>query len=166
MATALNELFAEGVGGDVRVLLETTAAQGTCLGGTFEELNALLGLVRYPERVGICVDTCHLFAAGYDLRTPEAYAATFDGLISAVGLPQIRAFHLNDSQGGLGSHLDRHAELGAGQIGTAGFGLLVNDPRFLALPMVLETPKTDDGAADRRNLALLRELRLTTAQEI
>jgi deoxyribonuclease-4 len=141
------------------VLLETTAGQGTCLGGTFEELAWLLERIDYPERVGICVDTCHIFAAGYDFRTPEGYAAVFDQLIDHVGLERIRAFHLNDSKGALGSHLDRHMAIGEGQIGLDGFRLLVNDARFAGLPMVLETPKGEDESEDRRNLATLRSLK-------
>lgn len=158
-AQALNRLFADGIGGDTMVLLETTAGQGTCLGAQFEELAWLLDNVSHPERVGVCVDTCHIFAAGYDFRTPEGYAAVFDRLISLVGSDRIKAFHLNDSKGDLGSHLDRHAAIGEGQIGLEGFRLLVNDPRFCDLPMVLETPKDEDGAADIHNLTVLRSLR-------
>ncbi len=163
-AKALNELFAAGTGSPTQVLLETTAGQGTCLGGSFEELARLLDLLDYPERVGVCVDTCHLFAAGYDFRDPKSYAATFDRLVALLGLERIQAFHVNDSQGVLGSHLDRHAGLGEGQLGLEAFRLLVNDPRFASLPMVLETPKGPDGAEDRRNLALLRSLRSGQAQ--
>jgi deoxyribonuclease IV len=158
-AEALNRLLAEGVGGDTMVLLETTAGQGTCLGGRFEELAWLLEHVSYPERIGVCVDTCHIFAAGYDFRTPEGYAAVFDRLISLIGSDRIKAFHLNDSKGQLGSHLDRHTAIGEGEIGVEGFRLLVNDPRFMELPMVIETPKEPDESADIRNLTLLRSLR-------
>ncbi len=158
-ADALNRLFADGVGGPTMVLLETTAGQGTALGGRFEELAWLLEHVAYPNRMGICVDTCHIFAAGYDVRTAEGYAAVFDRLIDLVGLEQIKAFHLNDSKGTLGGHLDRHAAIGDGEIGLDGFRLLINDARFVGLPMVLETPKSDDGAEDLRNLATLRSLR-------
>ena len=158
-AEALNRLCGEGVGGDTMVLLETTAGQGTCLGGVFEEIADLIGRLTHPERVGVCLDTCHLFAAGYDLRTPESYAATMTQLATVIGLDRVRAVHVNDSQGGLGSHLDRHAALGEGQLGVEAFRSLVNDARLRDVPMVLETPKTDDGAADRQNLALLRSLR-------
>jgi deoxyribonuclease IV len=158
-AEALNRLLAEGVGGETMVLLETTAGQGTCLGGRFEELAWLLENVAYPERIGVCVDTCHIFAAGYDFRTPEGYAAVFDRLIGLIGSQRIKAFHLNDSKGKLGSHLDRHTGIGEGEIGVEGFRLLVNDPRFWELPMVIETPKEPDDSADIRNLTLLRSLR-------
>lgn len=164
---ALNRLFADGVGGSTMVLLETTAGQGTTLGGRFEELAWLLDHLTYPERVGICVDTCHIFAAGYDVRTPEGYAAVFDRLVDLVGMERIKAFHLNDSKGTLGGHLDRHAPIGEGEIGLEGFRLLVNDPRFAGLPMVLETPKSDkpdDPTEDLRNLATLRSLRAPTNQ--
>jgi deoxyribonuclease IV len=155
---ALNRLFADGVGGETTVLLENTAGQGSCLGGRLEELAWMLERLSHPERVGVCIDTCHLFAAGYDIRTPEGYHATFDRLISLLGSERIKAFHLNDSQGKLGSHLDRHAAIGQGQIGMDGFALLINDPRFESLPMILETPKEPEGA-DVRNLTLLRSLR-------
>jgi deoxyribonuclease-4 len=158
VATAVNRLFEAGHGGNVKLLLETTAGQGTCLGGRLEELAEILDLLRHPEHVAICADTCHLFAAGYNLSTPEGYTATFDGMIELVGLDQIRAFHLNDSKGTLGSHLDRHEAIGEGQIGLEGFRQLINDSRFCGLPMVLETPKGKDGAEDMRNLATLRGL--------
>jgi deoxyribonuclease-4 len=119
----------------------------------------LLEQISHIRRICICVDTCHIFAAGYDFRTAEGYAAVFDRLLSLVGSDRIKAFHLNDSQGKLGSHLDRHAAIGEGQIGLEGFRLLVNDPRFDQLPMVLETPKDADGTADRHNLSILHSLR-------
>ncbi len=156
---ALNQLFADGVGGSTVVLLETTAAQGTTLGGRFEELAWLLQhTAAFPDRIGVCVDTCHIFAAGYDFRTPDGYAAVFDRLIELVGMDQIKAFHLNDSKGTLGGHLDRHAAIGEGEIGLDGFRSLLNDARFAGLPMVLETPKGEDDSEDRRNLATLRAL--------
>ena len=163
VAAALDRLFAEGTGGDVTVLLETTAGQGTCLGGTFEELAHMLELLRHRERAAVCVDTCHIFAAGYDFREPEAYASTFERFHELIGLERIKAFHLNDSKGGSGSRLDRHEAIGDGQIGLEGFRHLVSDPRFLHVPMVLETPKgkdNKDNTEDIRNLATLRRLRL------
>lgn len=157
-AAALNRLFAEGVGGDTVVLLETTAGQGSALGNRFEHLARLFELVPYPARLGVCLDTCHVFAAGYDIRTPEAYAATFAEFDRLVGLQQIRCFHLNDSQKDLGSRVDRHAGIGQGCIGLEAFRLLVNDRRFAAVPKIIETPKGDDMAEDVENLALLRSL--------
>lgn len=158
VTAALNRLFAEGVGQGVTVLLETTAGQGSHLGHRFEQIAALINASAHPERLGVCVDTCHIFAAGYDLRTPETYAATIAALDHIVGLERVKAFHLNDSQKDLGSRVDRHAHIGEGCIGLEAFRLLVNDPRFVTLPGVLETPKEDDLADDIRNLATLRGL--------
>jgi deoxyribonuclease IV len=143
----------------VRVLLETTAGQGTTLGGTFEDLARLIGSIRHSERVGVCVDTCHMYAAGYDITTAEGCHRTRDQLIGLVGRDTIQAFHLNDSQGKLGSHLDRHAAIGDGEIGLEGFRALVNDQRFWNTPMILETPKGEEPAEDIRNLTTLRGLR-------
>jgi deoxyribonuclease IV len=162
-AEALNRLFDEGVGATgagpgVLVLLETTAGQGTCLGYRFEHLARLAELVRQPERLAVCVDTCHLLASGYDIRTPEACAATFDEFDRVIGIDRIKAFHLNDSQKDLGSRVDRHTHIGAGCVGLEGFRAIVNDPRFAELPMILETPKGDDLAEDIENLAKLRGL--------
>ncbi len=142
----------------VRVLLETTAGQGTTLGSRFEEIAFILSNSRFGHRLGVCFDTCHVFAAGYDLRTPEAYEATMAEFGRLIGLDRLHWFHLNDSKGRLGSHLDRHQHIGQGEIGLAGFALLVNDPRFSKHPMVLETPKGLDLEEDRRNLATLRGL--------
>lgn len=157
-AVALRQLFGEGAGGDTMVLLETTAGQGSTLGYRFEHLARLFELVPHHHRLGVCVDTCHIFAAGYDIRTPEAYVATFAELDRLVGLEHVRCFHLNDSQRHLGSCVDRHAHIGQGCIGLEGFRLLVNDPRFADLPMLIETPKGDDMAEDIVNLGLLRSL--------
>lgn len=157
-ADALNRLFEAGVGGETMVLLETTAGQGSSLGNRFEHLARLFELVPHHNRMGICVDTCHIFAAGYDIRTPETYTATFAELDRLVGLERVKAFHLNDSQKDLGSRVDRHSHIGQGCIGLEAFRLLVNDPRFHSLPMIIETPKGDDMAEDVENLALLRSL--------
>lgn len=157
-AVALNRLFEAGVGGDTMVLLETTAGQGSCLGHRFEQLARLFELVPHHDRLGVCVDSCHIFAAGYDIRTPETYAATFAEFDRVIGLDRVRCFHLNDSQKDLGSRVDRHSHIGQGCIGLEGFRLLVNDPRFTQLPMIIETPKGDDMAEDVENLSLLRSL--------
>ena len=148
-----------GTGKQVMVLLETTAGQGTNLGASFEELATIIAASAHPEQLGICYDTCHTFAAGYDIRTPKAYAetmATFDRLL---GLERLRFFHLNDAMKGLGSRIDRHTHIGRGEIGLEGFRNLINDPRFANHPMVLETPKSEDLHEDRENLELLRSLR-------
>jgi deoxyribonuclease-4 len=158
VGAALDRLFAEGAGAGVTVLIETTAGQGTHLGYRFEHLARLIEGSAHPERLGLCVDTCHIFAAGYEIRTPEGYEATFAELDRLVGLERVRAFHVNDSQKDFGSRVDRHAHIGAGQIGPEAFRMLVNDPRFADRPMVLETPKGDDLQDDIKNLATLRGL--------
>lgn len=148
----------EGTPGDTVVLLETTPGSGSCLGASFEELAELLRLVDVPERTGVCLDTCHVWAAGYDLRTD--YEGVVARLEATVGLDRIRLFHLNDSVGGLGSRRDRHAGIGEGALGLETFRSLLRDPRFARVPKLLETPKGDDALrADRRNLARLRRLR-------
>ena len=142
----------------LNVLLETTAGMGTALGSRFAELGWLLGRSRYAHNLGVCIDTCHIFAAGYDLRDPAAYERTMDELEREVGLARVHFVHLNDSKKGLGSRVDRHEHIGRGEIGDEGFRLLLNDPRFAYHPMTLETPKGDDLAEDRENLARLRGL--------
>ncbi|BCS89085.1 deoxyribonuclease IV [Pseudodesulfovibrio sediminis] len=140
------------------VLLETTAGQGTNLGSTFEELAAIIALSRHQDRLGVCYDTCHTFAAGYDIRTPEAYAATFDAFDATIGLERLKFFHLNDTKHALNSHKDRHEHIGQGGIGLDGFRNLMQDPRFADIPKTLETPKEKDLKDDMRNLKILRDL--------
>jgi len=135
------------------LLLETTAGQGTCLGHRFEHLALVMERVDRSDRLAVCLDTCHIFAAGYDLRTPEAYEATMAEFDRIIGLRLIRLVHANDSKRELGSRVDRHAAIGAGEIGLEAFRSLVNDARVEA-PIVLETPK--EGDMDRVNLAALR----------
>lgn len=143
---------------DVMLLLETTAGQGTGLGSTFEELSYIRQCSKFPQRIGVCVDTCHIFAAGYDLRSKEAYEATITDLDRHVGLENVKFFHLNDSKKDLGCRVDRHEHIGKGMIGLEGFRNLVNDPRFVDMPMTLETPKGDDLIEDRENIAILKGL--------
>ena len=146
-------------GFNTQVLLETTAGQGTSLGHRFEHLAVLRDGVREPERFGVCLDTCHVFAAGYPIHTSEGFAATFQVFDDVIGLEHLKLFHVNDSVKLLGSRVDRHAGLGLGQIGDGAFRMLVNDPRFDALPMILETPKEgpDGEELDPINLAKMRE---------
>ncbi len=139
-----------------KLLLENTAGQGTTLGRSFEELASLLEKIDRPARTAICLDTCHLFAAGYDLRTASAYKATMAELEENLDLSSIECWHLNDSRGELGSNLDRHEHIGEGEIGRTGFELLLSDPRFFEIPKILETAKEDD--MDRINLQVLRQL--------
>jgi deoxyribonuclease-4 len=143
----------------VRVLLETTAGQGATLGRTFQELGAILERTRCPGRVGVCFDTCHALAAGYEFRTEAGYRRTFRDLDRAVGLSSLAAMHLNDSKFDLGSRKDRHEHIGRGSVGLDAFARIVNDRRFRGIPMVLETPKDEKTLAeDRVNLATLRGL--------
>lgn len=158
MMDALNRLGAEGAYEGVTVLLETTAGQGTNLGAKFEHLAYLIEQVTHPEAFGVCIDTCHIFAAGYDIRTPETYAATMAEFDRLVGYDRVKAFHLNDALQPFGDRKDRHAHIGEGHIGIEGFRLVVNDPHFADLPMVLETPKSADCHEDVENLARLRSL--------
>ncbi len=141
-------------GASVVPLLENTAGQGSAIGCRFEHLAGVMARVRRPERLGVCLDTCHLLAAGYDFRTPAAYRAVMEALDRTVGLSRVRAFHVNDSKKGPGSRVDRHEHIGKGHVGSTAFRLLMTDPRFAGAPKVIETPKKDD--MDRRNLALLR----------
>jgi len=144
-------------GGDrVTVLLETTAGQGSGLGSSFEELENMRGGSSRPERIGICLDTCHVFAAGYDLSDPQGYEETMRDFDDILGLEVLKAFHLNDSLKPAGSKVDRHAKIGEGEIGIRGFSLLMNDHRFAEVPMVLETPGGDENYS--RELSLLRSL--------
>jgi deoxyribonuclease-4 len=140
------------------LLLETTAGQGSNLGYRFEQLGRILRRARAPRRLGVCFDTCHALAAGYEFREPRAYRRTFREFDAAVGLRRLAAFHLNDSVGALGSRKDRHAHIGGGELGLEAFRMILHDRRFAGLPMVLETPKGEDSADDRRNLARLRRL--------
>ena len=144
--------------GSVLVLLETTAGQGTGLGASFEELAYIIGNSAYSNRLGVCFDTCHAFAAGYDISSAAGYEKTFADFDKNIGLERLKFFHLNDSKKGLGSRVDRHEHIGKGEIGLEGFRLLMNDPRFAEHPMVLETPKGKDLKEDIENLKLLRSL--------
>lgn len=145
----------------VHVLLEDTAGAGTTMGTTFSELGAIIGSLLDASRVGVCLDTCHAFAAGYELRTCEGLAETLKTLDREVGLERLKVIHLNDSKYPLGSRHDRHAHIGHGEIGMEGFSLIVNHKELSDLPFILETPKKFDGQADadRINLDLVRSLR-------
>jgi deoxyribonuclease-4 len=160
VAKALDEVHKRCVRARVRVLLETTAGQGNSLGHRFEHLARLLELVKHPERLGVCFDTCHVFAAGYGLRTAAEYAATMLEFDKVVGLALLRVFHVNDSKKPQGSRVDRHEHLGRGCIGLEPFRLLANDARFQDRLMILETPKEegDNDDMDTVNLGVLRGL--------
>lgn len=157
-AQSLNRIFDSLPANDTIVCLETTAGQGTTLGRTFEELAAIIDMVDANERVGVCLDTCHTFAAGYDLRTEESTTAVIDEFDRVIGLNKLRVLHLNDSKNPFGSFKDRHEHIGKGEIGLPAFAALMNDSRLTALPAILETEKDAAGEYDRMNLDLLRGL--------
>lgn len=158
LGEAVNRIHDEMPDNSTVLLLETTAGQGTCLGASFEEIAAMIDLVDDKERVGVCLDTCHIFAAGYDIRDQESYQATMRSFDEIIGLERIKCFHLNDSKKPLGSRVDRHDHIGEGELGRAAFEFIVNDSRFSGLPAVLETPKGADASEDRVNLATLKSL--------
>jgi deoxyribonuclease-4 len=161
---ALKRLVEETPGFQTTICLETMAGQGTTLGHRFEHLATILEAAGGSPRLGVCLDTCHIFAAGYDFRTPESYAATMAEFDRVVGLERICCFHFNDSKHGLGEKKDRHEHIGRGQIGLEGFAQFLNDPRWANHPAHLETPKTEtaeDGSEmdmDVENLRVLRSL--------
>lgn len=154
---ALDETI-EQAESDAMILVETTAGQGTGLGSSFRELGYIKKRSRFPDKIGVCLDTCHIFAAGYDIRTAEAYQKTMQEFDREIGLAHLHFFHLNDSKKDLGSRVDRHEHIGQGCIGLTGFTHLLNDPRFQNHPMTLETPKGDDLLEDTENLRTLRNL--------
>jgi deoxyribonuclease-4 len=160
VAGALDEVHARCPDHAVQILLETTAGQGTTLGHRFEHLARILALVADPGRLGVCFDTCHVFAAGYALSTRSDYQSTMQQFDEVIGLSRLRAFHVNDSTKPAGSRVDRHAHLGKGEMGLEPFRLLVNDPRFRDRPMILETPKEEgeNKEMDVVNLGVLRGL--------
>ncbi|MBI1733820.1 MAG: deoxyribonuclease IV [Candidatus Rokubacteria bacterium] len=161
VVAALDEVTSRTAGYAVKIALENTAGAGGCLGKSFAELGAMAGRARHPERLGICIDTCHLFAAGYDIRKREHWDRAMAECAREVGLERVLAFHLNDAKAGLGSGLDRHEHIGAGFLGLRPFRWLLEDRRFAGVPKVLETPKEPEPLADRRNLARLRRLRVS-----
>jgi deoxyribonuclease-4 len=158
VAQALGEVHAMSPSIHAQILLETTAGQGSSLGYRFEHLAWLMDNAPDGERLGVCLDTCHVFAAGYELRTPDGYADTMSEFGRIVGFEQLKALHLNDSKGDLGSRKDRHDHIGKGYIGLEGFRHVLNDARLTSLPALLETPKSDDLHEDRENLGVLRAL--------
>jgi deoxyribonuclease IV len=160
IVTALERALKKTKGFSVEIWLESTAGQGSSLGHRFEHLRAILDGLKMHPRVGVCVDSCHLFAAGYPLSLPSEYASTMSEFDKVVGVDRIRAFHLNDSKRELGSRVDRHEHIGKGHLGREAFRNILNDPRFATLPMYLETPKgvVNGRSLDAQNLAALRRL--------
>lgn len=158
IVAGLNEVFRATKHSPVRIALENTAGQGSCLGHKMDHLAAIFDKTDKPQRLGVCLDTAHFFAAGYDIRTEKGWNAALTELDDLVGLDQVLAFHLNDSKTELGSRVDRHAGIGQGKIGKDAFRHIVNDARFATHPGCLETPKGNDLKEDIENLAILRGL--------
>jgi deoxyribonuclease-4 len=166
IADGLDVLLRDRRGRRTLVILEHTAGQGTSLGATFEQIATIIGAMKAHRRVGVCLDTCHLLAAGYDICSPEGYARTFDQFARLIGFERLKVVHMNDSKRPMGSRVDRHAHIGDGFLGLEPFRRLVNDRRFRGLPMLLETPKSEGKATglvvadpmDMKNLGLLRSL--------
>jgi len=160
IADALNRIHAQlSDCGDVKTLLELMAGQGTTLGYTFAQLAQIIARVEEKERVGVCLDTCHALAAGYDFRTGEGYAAMMAEIEETVGIESVGCWHFNDSANDHGSRKDRHAHIGEGFVGAEGFRHILNDVRWDGVPMLLETPKKEDGdGKDEMNLRALAAL--------
>lgn len=156
LVDSVRKLLDESEGLDAGIALETTAGQGTGLGYTFEQLGAVLSGVGEHPRLGVCLDTCHVFAAGYDLRTRDAYEALWEAFEQHVGLEHLKIIHCNDAKKTVGSRVDRHAHIGEGEIGLQPFRWLLNDPRLVHLPFILETPEAE--TMHRRNLEVLQSL--------
>ncbi len=158
VAEAINIIHDRLKDGTCSLAIETTAGQGSTLGRTFDEIAQILDGVDDKDRVSVCFDTCHVFAAGYDIRTPQTYAATIQQFDEVVGLDRLRVLHLNDSMKDFGSFRDRHAHIGQGTIGPDAFQMLLRDERLAGRPGILETPKDDDVTEDLMNLTTLRGL--------
>jgi deoxyribonuclease-4 len=158
IARSLSEIHAACRGFKVKIALEITAGQGTNLGYRFDQIRDIIDSSRQNDRLRVCFDTQHAFAAGYDIRTAEGYERTFSEFDAMIGLDRLAAFHLNDSKRELNSRVDRHEHIGKGHLGVGAFRLLLNDRRFWGRPMCLETPKGPDLKDDKKNLRLLRSL--------
>jgi deoxyribonuclease-4 len=159
IANQLNKLISETNQSEVIILLETTAGQGNDLGYKFEHMKYIIDNIKDKNRIGVCFDTAHSFAAGYDFTTQKKYNEMWEEFDEIIGLKYLFAFHLNDAQKGLGSKVDRHTHIGQGKIGKGSFGFFINDERFVNHPGILETPKGKDMKEDIMNLNLLRSLR-------
>ena len=155
MSEALDEIYTRVPTRAASIAIEMTAGQGTVIGYRFEQVAEIIAGTRDQDRTGVCLDTCHIFAAGYDLRTPEAYGETMRRFDAALGFGRLRAVHVNDSKKDLGGRVDRHEHIGKGFLGLEAFRLLMNDPRFNDVPLILETPKSDDCHEDVENLTTL-----------
>ena len=158
LTESFDRLFETAAAPEVIVLLETTAGQGTNLGYCFEHIRDVMGMSKYPDRFGVCFDTCHVFAAGYDMRTETDCATTFSQFDDSVGLNRLKAFHLNDAKSTYQSRVDRHEHIGKGNIGATAFAYILNDPRFAEIPLIIETPEMK--TMHEVNLSTLRKLKV------
>jgi deoxyribonuclease-4 len=158
IAKGLNWIHEKTPGFTTKSVLEITAGQGSAVGHRFEHLEAIISKVEDEKRVAVCLDTCHMFASGYDIRDAEAWERSFEEFESRIGFDKLVCVHTNDSKKGLGSRVDRHEHIGAGMIGIEGFRLLMNDKRFAKIPKILETPKDEKMTEDYKNLAVLKGL--------
>ncbi len=158
IAESLSWLHGQTSGFNVKIALETTAGQGSNLGYKFEQIASMILKSSESERLSVCLDTCHIFAAGYDIRTKDKYEKTMSDFDRIIGLDRLAVIHLNDSKKDLGSRVDRHNHIGEGFIGEEPFGFIMKDKRLAEIPKILETPKGDDGNMDEINLGKLRKL--------
>jgi len=158
---SFRRILDETEGMKVGIAMETTAGQGTCLGARFEQIAQVIAGCENHPRTGVCLDTCHIFVAGYDIRDEEAYERTFSEFGSVIGFDKLKAIHANDAKKPLGSKVDRHEHIGEGEIGLGAFRRLVNDPRMAHVPIIVETPDSD--TMHKVNVARLRELSLNGA---
>ncbi|MCL5021139.1 MAG: deoxyribonuclease IV, partial [Bacteroidetes bacterium] len=159
VADSLNHAHSATMGSPVVTAIETTAGQGTTVGSSFGEIAEIMSYLKYKERVAVCVDTCHIFAAGYDIRTKKGYEKVMSDFHSIIGFEKLCTIHFNDAKKPLNSHVDRHEHIGKGQIGKPAFGFFMNDERFPHVPKILETPKGEDGCSqDIQNFDLVLSL--------
>lgn len=158
IAESISWLHERTEGFDTKIALETTAGQGSNLGYKFEQIASMIELSAQPERLAVCLDTCHIFAAGYDIKTQQAYEKTISEFDRIIGLERLAVIHFNDAKRELGSRIDRHEHIGQGEIGKKPFGFFMRDKRFENIPKLLETPKGDQGEMDKINLGILRKL--------
>ncbi len=158
ISEAINWLHSEAKDFTVQIALETTAGQGTNLGYRFEQIAEIMNLTEQKNRLAVCLDTCHVFAAGYDIRTFQGCEKTMAEFDKIIGLDKLKVIHFNDSVKDFGSRVDRHEHIGKGKIGLEGFRFFMTDKRFEKIPKILETPKDEEGKLDRMNLATLRKL--------
>jgi len=162
VAESINIAHDKTGGFRVKSMIETTAGQGTNIGYRFEQIRKLIELIEDKIRIAVCIDTCHIFSAGYDIRTKKSYEKTMSDLQQIIGIHYLKAIHLNDSKRGLGERVDRHEHIGKGQIGIYAFKKIMNDERFIKIPKIIETPKGNLDKFDKMNLELLRSLVIKT----